>query len=60
MVEAYVSGRGHICVFYPKFYCDFSPIGPYWNVTKISRVSPATTRSQTFECLFPSQVRAVA
>ncbi len=30
LLEEFVGGRGHICVYYPKFHCELSPIERVW------------------------------
>ena len=30
LLEDLVEGRGHLCVFYPKYHCEFSPIELVW------------------------------
>ena len=30
ILEEYIEGRGHVCVFYPKFHCELSPIELVW------------------------------
>ena len=34
LLEEYVQERGHICVFYPKFHCELSPIERVWCQSK--------------------------
>ena len=30
ILEEYIEGRGHLCLFYPKFHCELSPIERVW------------------------------
>ena len=34
LLEEYIELRGHICVFYPKFHCELSPIERVWCQSK--------------------------
>ena len=34
ILEEYIQGRGHICMFYPKFHCELSPIERVWCQSK--------------------------
>jgi hypothetical protein len=29
-IQHYLEGRGHICMFYPKFHCEINPIKMVW------------------------------
>lgn len=33
-IQEEVEGRGHICLFYPKFHCELNFIEPYWGAAK--------------------------
>ncbi len=30
LLEEFVEGRGHLCLYYPKFHCELSPIERVW------------------------------
>lgn len=30
IVEEMVTGRGHVCLFIPRFHCELNPIGRCW------------------------------
>ena len=30
LLEELIESRGHICVYYPKYYCELSPIELVW------------------------------
>jgi hypothetical protein len=34
MLQHYIEGRGHICMFLPKFHCELNPIGMLWGYAK--------------------------
>ena len=34
MLQHYVEGRGHICMFLPKFHCELNPIEMLWGYAK--------------------------
>ena len=34
ILEDYIEQRGHICIFYPKFHCELSPIERVWCQSK--------------------------
>src|SRR5882724_7498033 len=33
-LEEFITFRGHICDFYPKFHCELNLIEQYWGATK--------------------------
>jgi hypothetical protein len=33
-IQHYLEGRGHICMFYPKFHCEINPIEMLWGHMK--------------------------
>ena len=39
-IQHYLEGRGHVCLFYPKFHCEINPIEMLWGYMKyrVSRV----------------------
>ena len=34
MLQHYIEGRGHICMFLPKFHCELNPIEMLWGYAK--------------------------
>ena len=34
ILESIIRARGHLCLFYPKFHCELSPIEAYWAAVK--------------------------
>jgi hypothetical protein len=49
-LEEYVTSRGHICDFYPKFHCKLNLIEQYWGVVKFCyRSSPKTADMDAME-----------
>jgi len=34
MIQHYLEERGHVCVFYPKFHCEFNSIEMLWGYAK--------------------------
>ena len=34
ILEDYINRRGHICIFYPKFHCELSPMERAWYQAK--------------------------
>ena len=34
MLQHYIEGRGHICMFLPKFHCELNPIEMVWGFMK--------------------------
>lgn len=37
MIQHYVEGRGHVCLFLPKFHCELNPIEMLWGFMKYSK-----------------------
>jgi hypothetical protein len=33
-IQHYLEGRGHVCLFYPKFHCEINPIEMLWGYMK--------------------------
>jgi hypothetical protein len=33
-IQHYLEGRGHVCLFYPKFHCEINPIKMLWGYMK--------------------------
>src|ERR1700734_223155 len=49
-LEEYVTLRGHICDFYPKFHCELNFIKQYWGMVKFCyRSSPKTADMDAME-----------
>ena len=36
LIQHYIEGKGHICMFLPKFHCELDPIEMYWGWAKHS------------------------
>jgi hypothetical protein len=34
ILESIIRARGHLCLFYPKFHCELSPIEAFWAAVK--------------------------
>ena len=49
-LEEYITSRGHICDFYPKYHCELNFIKQYWGAAKlIYRSSPKTRDMKEME-----------
>ena len=49
-LEEYITSRGHICDFYPKFHCELNFIEQYWGVVKLRyQSSPKTADMDAME-----------
>ena len=49
-LEEYITSRGHICDFYPKYHCELNFIEQYWGAAKlIYRSSPKTRDMKEME-----------
>ena len=55
ILEEYIEQRGHICMFYPKFHCELSPIERVWcqskkhTITRLRKILPEGLDSVTVE-----------
>ena len=62
ILEDYIEQRGHICIFYPKFHCELSPIERVWcqskkhtrayadgTITRLRKIVPEGLDSVTIE-----------
>ena len=49
-LEEYITSRGHICDFYPKYHCELNFIEQYWGAAKFRyRSSPLTSDINAME-----------
>ncbi|KAF8573615.1 hypothetical protein K439DRAFT_1649960 [Ramaria rubella] len=49
-LEEYITSRGHICDFYPKYHCELNFIEQYWGAAKLRyRSSPQTADIEQME-----------
>ena len=62
ILEDYIERQGHICIFYPKFHCELSPIERVWcqakkhtrayadgTITRLQKVVPEGLDSVTID-----------
>ena len=49
-IQHYLEGRGHVCMFYPKFHCEINPIKMLWGYMKY-RESYLLAESFSLICL---------
>ncbi|KAJ3521969.1 hypothetical protein NMY22_g12088 [Coprinellus aureogranulatus] len=45
-LEELITGRGHICDFYPKYHCELNFIEQYWGAAKLRYRNSPQTKSQ--------------
>ena len=49
-LKEYITSRGHICDFYPKYHCELNFIEQYWGAAKFRyRISPKTSNIKDME-----------
>ena len=49
-LEEFITKRGHICDFYPKYHCELNFIEQYWGAAKlIYRSTPKTNNMEEME-----------
>ena len=49
-LEKLITSQGHLCDFYPKYYCELNFIEQYWGAAKlIYRTSPKTKDMKEME-----------
>jgi len=49
-LEEFITSRGHICDFYPKFHCELNFIEQYWGAANFHyHKSPLTTNIEEME-----------
>jgi hypothetical protein len=49
-LEEIINARGHLCDFYPKFYCELNYIEQYWGAAKyIYRSGPWCVNMEDME-----------
>lgn len=39
LLQHYIEGQGHVCLFLPKFHCEFNPIEMVWGYAKYRKAS---------------------
>jgi hypothetical protein len=38
LLQHYLEGRGHVCLFLPKFHCELNPIEMLWGYAKYRKL----------------------
>jgi hypothetical protein len=49
-IQHHLEGRGHVCIFYPKFHCEINPIEMLWGYMKYCAFSLLEPQTYTY-CL---------
>src|SRR5882724_11719981 len=44
MLQHYLEGRGHICMFLPKFHCELNAIEMLWGYAKYRKCFPLVSK----------------
>jgi hypothetical protein len=42
LLQYYLEGQGHICMFLPKFHCELNPIEMLWGYAKYHKYFPCS------------------
>ena len=56
-LEEYITSRGHICDFYPKYHCELNFIEQYWGAAKA--LYRDTQRTATIEAMEENMVKCL-